>query len=228
MKRWLKRIFYIPKHSKPTDENILRLLMPSAVGIALCMVCLAGSTWAWFSSSVQTAPQTIEAANFDIAVTVNDELVPSPVTLEAGQQYTVTLTAIGNAPSGGYCEVESGAVFLYTETILPNELLAFTLIPDSNAAYTFTAVWGKYSGKADISEGCTVGQKRTETPVENAAPPSEPEEPADSPVPSGPAEPLPESTEPEPAPAGSETAAPEETPEPTGDSPVETISGAGE
>ena len=106
MKEWLKRIFYMPKHSKPTDENIQRLLVPSVVGIALCMICLAGSTWAWFSASVQTAPQTIEAANFDIAVTVNDELVPSPVTLEAGQQYTVTLTAIGNAPSGGYCEVD--------------------------------------------------------------------------------------------------------------------------
>lgn len=171
MKRWLKRIFYTPRHSKPTDENILRLLMPSAVGIALCMVCLAGSTWAWFSSSVQTAPQTIEAANFDIAVTVNDELVPSPVTLEAGQQYTVTLTAIGNAPSGGYCEVESGAVFLYTETILPNELLAFTLIPDSNAAYTFTAVWGKYSGKADITNGCKIGAEQPETGDETPAPP---------------------------------------------------------
>lgn len=171
MKEWLKRIFYMPKHSKPTDENIQRLLMPSVVGIALCMVCLAGSTWAWFSASVQTAPQTIEAANFDIAVTVNDELVPSPVTLEAGQQYTVTLTAIGNAPSGGYCEVESGAVSLYTETILPNELLAFTLIPDSNAAYTFTAVWGKYSGKADIINGCTIGAEQPETGDETPAPP---------------------------------------------------------
>lgn len=171
MKQWLKSIFYTAKHQKPTDDNILRLFLSSFVGIILCMACLAGSTWAWFSASVQTAPQTIEAANFDIAVTVNGELVPSPVTLEAGQQYTVTLTAIGNAPSGGYCEVESGAVFLYTETILPNELLAFTLIPDSNAAYTFTAVWGKYSGKADITNGCTIGAEQPETGDETPAPP---------------------------------------------------------
>lgn len=185
MKQWLKRIFYMPKHSKPTDENILRLLMPSVVGIALCMVCLAGSTWAWFSSSVQTAPQTIEAANFDIAVTVNDELVPSPVTLEAGQIYKVTLTATGNAPSGGYCEVESGAVSLYTETILPNELLAFTLIPDSNAAYTFTAVWGKYSGKADITNGCTIGTEQPETGDETSAPPANEQNAAEYVVQSG-------------------------------------------
>lgn len=174
MKEWLKRIFYMPKHSKPTDENIQRLLMPSVVGIALCMVCLAGSTWAWFSSSVQTAPQTIEAANYDISAAVIDasgQPVPSGQPLQAGQQYTVTLTAIGNAPSGGYCEVESGAVSLYTETILPNELLAFTLIPKTKAAYTFTAVWGKYSGKPDITNGCTIGAEQPETGDETPAPP---------------------------------------------------------
>ena len=173
MKRWLKRIFYNPRHSKPADENILRLLMPSVVGIFICMVCLAGSTWAWFSSSVQTVPQTIEVASFDIAVTVNDELVPSPVTLEAGQQYTVTLTAAGNAPSGGYCIVtnDTGAALLYTATILPNESLTFVLIPETEAAYTFTAVWGKYSGKADITNGCTIGAEQPETGEETSAPP---------------------------------------------------------
>lgn len=172
MKRWLKRIFYTPRHSKPTDENIQRLLMPSVVGIALCMVCLAGSTWAWFSASVQTAPQTIEAANFDIAVTVNGKPVSSPVTLEAGQIYKVTLTAAGNAPSGGYCEVESGAVPLYTETILPDRSLTFTLIPETEAAYTFTAVWGKYSGEADITDGCTIGAEQPETGDETPALPA--------------------------------------------------------
>ena len=175
MKRWLKRIFYNPRHSKPADENILRLLMPSVVGIALCMVCLAGSTWAWFSASIQTEPQTIEAASFDISAVVTDaggQPVPSGQLLEAGQKYTVTLTAAGSAPSGGYCEVESGAVSLYTETILPNESLTFTLIPETEAAYTFTAVWGKYSGKADITTGCTIGAEQPETGEETPGPPT--------------------------------------------------------
>ena len=30
MKQWLKSIFYTPKHTKPTDDNILRLLMQHA------------------------------------------------------------------------------------------------------------------------------------------------------------------------------------------------------
>lgn len=172
MKEWLKSIFYTAKHSKPTDENIMRLLLPSFLGIVLCMVCLAGSTWAWFSASISTSPQTIEAANFDIAVTVNGKPVSSPVTLEAGQKYTVTLTATGNAPSGGYCEVKGGAVPLYTETILPDRSLTFTLIPEKDAVYTFTAIWGRYSGEPDITNGCTIGAEQPETGEETPAPPA--------------------------------------------------------
>lgn len=174
MKRWLKRIFYTPRHSKPTDENIQRLLMPSVVGIALCMICLAGSTWAWFSSSVQTAPQTIETANYDISAAVTDasgQPVPSGQPLEAGQKYTVTLTAAGTALSGGYCKVEGGTNPLYTVTLLPGESLSFTLIPKTKAAYTFTAVWGEYSGGADITNGCTIGAEQPETGDETPAPP---------------------------------------------------------
>lgn len=182
---WIKNVLYIPKHSKPTDENIMRLLLPSFLGIVLCMVCLAGSTWAWFSASISTSPQTIEAASFDITVTVNDEPVSSPVTLEAGKTYKVTLTAAGNAPSGGYCKVEGGAVPLYTEMILPDGLLTFTLIPETEAAYTFTAVWGKYSGKADITDGCTIGTEQPETGEETSAPPANEQNTAEYVVQSG-------------------------------------------
>lgn len=185
MKRWLKRIFYTPRHSKPTDENILRLLMPSAVGIALCMVCLAGSTWAWFSSSVQTAPQTIKAANYNIAVTVNGKPVSSPVTLEAGQIYKVTLTAAGNAPSGGYCKVEGGTNPLYTGTLLPGESLSFTLIPDDAAGYTFTAVWGEYSDKPDITDDCIIGQEQPDAGAEAFGTPADDTDTAEYVVQSG-------------------------------------------
>lgn len=174
MKQWLKNIFYTAKHSKPSDETILQMIAPSIMGIALCMVCLAGTSWAWFTSTVQTAPQTIEAANYDISAAVTDasgQPVPSGQPLEAGQKYTVTLTAAGTALSGGYCKVEGGTNPLYTVTLLPGESLSFTLIPETEAAYTFTAVWGEYSGGADITNGCTIGAEQPETGDETPAPP---------------------------------------------------------
>ena len=163
MKKWIKSALYIPKHTKPTDSNIMRLLLPSFLGIVLCMICLAGMTWAWFSASVQTAPQTITAANYDITVTVTDEegeSVSLNKLLIAGQAYTVKLMATGTAKKfGGYCVVPSGGTSLYTVSLKPDDSLTFTLIPPENATYTFTAVWGSYSGKPNIQDGCTVGEK---------------------------------------------------------------------
>lgn len=85
MKQWLKAIVYTPKYTKPTDENILLLLLPSFVGILICMACLAGTTWAWFSTGVQTQPQTIMAASFDIVVTIDDVPVDISRSLIAGK-----------------------------------------------------------------------------------------------------------------------------------------------
>ena len=180
MKQWLKRIRYIPQHSKPTDDNIMRLLMPSFAAIVICMICLVGTSWAWFSASVQTAPQTIKAADFDISVSITDNnnvsidpvasQKPHTFNLESGAIYTVTLNATGNAPSGGYCKVECGdTATRYTTTLKPAQSLIFTLIPETNAMYTFTAVWGEYSGEADIiNDNDRIGSKQpdvgTKTP----------------------------------------------------------------
>lgn len=128
MKRWthwIKSLFYTPKHTKTSDDNILRLLLPSIAGSLLCMVCLAGTTWAWFSASIQTAPQTITAANFAVTVSIENDKGQSveaqngQYNLTAGVEYTVTLTAGGNAPSGGYCIVEGGEKPQYTAQMLP-------------------------------------------------------------------------------------------------------------
>ena len=174
MKQWLKSIFYTAKHSKPADENVLQMITPSIIGIALCMVCLAGTSWAWFTSTVQTPPQTIEAANFDISVAVTGEdsqPVDPGQPLQAGKEYEVSLTATGTAPSGGYCIVTNNmdTTSLYTVTLLPNEKLTFTLIPEQETVYTFTAVWGKYSDNPDITDGCIIGQEQPDAGAEASA-----------------------------------------------------------
>lgn len=179
MKQWLKNIFYTAKHSKPSDETILQMIAPSIMGIALCMVCLAGTSWAWFTSTVQTSPQTIEAANFNISVAVtdaDDQPVDPGQPLQAEKAYEVTLTATGTVPSGGHCIVtnDTGAAPLYTATLLPGKTLTFTLIPETEAAYTFTAVWGEYSGGADITNNCVIGQEETDSSAETFAGISDP------------------------------------------------------
>ncbi len=73
MRKWTQVKLYIGKHEKPTDENIMRLLMPSILGVLVCMVCLFGSTWAWFTAGIQVdGAATTKAANFSADVTVRE------------------------------------------------------------------------------------------------------------------------------------------------------------
>ena len=73
MRKWTQVKLYIGKHEKPTDENIMRLLMPSILGVLVCMVCLFGSTWAWFTAGIQVdGDAATKAANFSAAVTVRE------------------------------------------------------------------------------------------------------------------------------------------------------------
>lgn len=150
------------------------MLIPSFLGIVLCMICLAGSTWAWFTAGIQSQPQTMTAANYKITVTVDGETVEGSIELEGGTPYSIKLTAGGSAVNfGGYCVIEGGRTPLYTVSIRPGNSLSFTFIPETTADYTFITKWGEYTGKATIKDGITVAPGQTD---ENSTPDLPPEQ----------------------------------------------------
>ena len=81
------------------------MLLPSVLGLALCFVCLAATTWAWFVVSVTSDSNTIQTASFGVAITVTPSSGSATdkgnnvYSLSAGT-YTVTLTPTGNATKG--------------------------------------------------------------------------------------------------------------------------------
>lgn len=155
MKKFFKQLFYVPKHEKPTDENIIKMLLPPIAGIIMCAACLVGLTLAWFTTSVETPTKKITASNFDAAVTVRYEnaygedaaSVQSVYELESGTYY-VELRPTGNGT--GYVIVEADGEKYYTEPIR-NEDFCFTLNVEGNVRLSFTPVWGTYSGEADVA-----------------------------------------------------------------------------
>lgn len=58
------RIFYRAKHMKIEErkDSIAPLLMPSLLGICICLVFVCGMTWAWFSTNVQSSAQKMTTA----------------------------------------------------------------------------------------------------------------------------------------------------------------------
>ncbi len=152
MKGLFNRVFYTPKHAKHTDKSIQRLVFPSVVGIMLCMICLAGATWAWFSASIQLPTQKMTAAYYEVHVasvkleeTEIDSTADGRYVLEAGKSYTIVLTADGTVKEcSGYCliENEDETVKYYTQTLAPDSAITVALTPAKDGNYTFTGVWG--------------------------------------------------------------------------------------
>lgn len=123
-KKLFSGLLYVPKHGKVSDKEFTRIMISSVLGIMLCVICLAGLTWAWFSGSVSSAANNITAASFNIQIDVKVKGTETPVprtvengiysfSLENNKAYDVKITADGTATTG-YCEVLFGKNVYHT------------------------------------------------------------------------------------------------------------------
>ena len=142
------------------SDGLVHILAPSALGAALCAVCLCGMSWAWFTSSADAGMGTIRSASYTVSVTARngEKTVPvtaangiSTVPLAAGQEYTVTLTPAATAKSG-YCLVifEDKA---YTTGQLVGEAYTFTVYAGADGQLTVEPRWGSSGDAVDRIEG---------------------------------------------------------------------------
>ncbi len=150
------RFFFNKDNNAKNEErkdSIVPLLMPSILSICICLVCVCGMTWAWYTASVQTSAQKMTAAYYEVTVeSVMDEsteveLKDGGYKLESSKTYTITLKAEGTAEKcGGYCLIENqdGTVKYYTQTFKPQNTITINLTPTENGRYTFTGVWGSH------------------------------------------------------------------------------------
>lgn len=148
-KRLFSSLFYVPKYEKVSDVSFSRIIVSSVLGILLCIFCLAGLTWAWFSGSSSSAANSITAAEFKVKVKINDIEITS-----ADGKYTlnqtenkVTVTADGSATTG-YCIVKFGENTYHTIQIfkVPAEgkpqSVTFTVNSVAGAKLEIIPQWG--------------------------------------------------------------------------------------
>ena len=164
LKKWIVDLFYIPKYEKVSDKSFSRILLSSIFGAFICVFCLAGLTWAWFTSSVSSNANTISAAKFDVVITVkhsnNTEVTPNidgSYSLENGT-YSVTVKATGDA-STGYCKIVLNGQVYHSIQLFPAggegkpQTVSFTVNVSSTCTLTITPQWGSYTGNKSVSEG---------------------------------------------------------------------------
>lgn len=167
-KRFWSDLFYVPKYEKVSDKAFLRMMLSSVFGILFCGICLAGLTWAWFTSSISSTANTITAAKFTVGISVIQEGSATPLSpteengkytysLSAGTKYAVTITASGDAEKyGGYCSVTYLRETPYhTVQLYPgsNEdkihSATFTVSASDSSSLIIVPQWGTYAKPDD-------------------------------------------------------------------------------
>ncbi len=147
---------------QPRKDSLTPLLMPSLLGMCICLMCVCGMTWAWHTASIETPTQKMTAAYYEVTVetVMNGETKIEPNTdgsysLEANTTYTITLKAGGSVKEcGGYCLIENGdkTVTYYTQTFKPDETITIELRITQKGNYTFTGVWGSIPSAVDEAD----------------------------------------------------------------------------
>ncbi len=174
------KLCYRAKWLKKEQRGSSAQIYTAFLSIVLCMVCLAGTTWAWFTAN-QTAPVgNITSARYAVAVHVmtNGESVAAreqcgdlvTYSLDANKSYTVSLTTgKDSTASTGYCLVSIDNKVYYTSPITAETTFSFTYqtgveVPDglTKAAYeklvseakdtslTVAWYWGTYPNTQDF------------------------------------------------------------------------------
>ena len=157
-------LFWHGKKTKPQtrrpkkQRGIFAILAPSAIGGAICVACLCGVSWAWFTANVGSTTQSIQTAQFSVTATVtanaeNENTKPVAVTpaaenplqfngLSANTPYTVTLTASGTA-STGFCKLELNGQKYLTPQLSPSAVFTFIYIPaNAKTSLLVQPQWG--------------------------------------------------------------------------------------
>ena len=216
---------------KKRGDGLFHLLAPSVIGALLCVACLCGASWAWFSAYTSTGETVIKSSEYNITAAVRDS-ENSPVEVKnnactvADGVYKVTLSAKGSQSATGYCRVEIGGKIYYTEQITAVGSFTFTIKTTGSSDVEFVSKWGSCAVRtkentivsgAEISVIGTVTQEEPEPPADKLEP--ETTEPTTATPPPTTA-PTPTTTA--PAPTTTAPAPPTTAPTPTTTAPVPT------
>lgn len=154
-------------HRPAPTGGVWGVLLPSVLGIALCAVCLCGTSWAWFTANTSGDVSAIHAASFEVTLTLGDNAIPqTPTDADAGAYtiYTISLTAdepvtlhitTGGTATTWYSKLEFGGRVYYTPQKEVGGTYTLTVTAAEGGPLMVSPRWGTYSGENRI-EGDTL------------------------------------------------------------------------
>ena len=173
MKNKLRELFYVPEDGKITEKVLFARLSVYITVILLCLASMSHASFAYFSASVVSESNTIQAAHFDVEIFINEFLSDSQSTdsnvlidvmhnssnvysaiLEGGKKYSVTIRATGTA-STGFVVMVAGENRYFTQKMDQNlnQILTFQLVVDDTVEVSFMPHFGTSSHYEDYRNG---------------------------------------------------------------------------
>ena len=145
----IRNLFTVPEGEKVTEKMFGRVLVSSVCSILFCMACLAGTTWAWFSASIQNTDNVIQIAEVTANVTVRE------VTANAAAEGGEGDTAAGSEGDPVVIAEGEGTEGAEGEGAGPAETGA-VLTPDANGKYVLQP--GLYEVVITLTNNATARQ----------------------------------------------------------------------
>lgn len=138
-----KETFYTGKREHPQEEkpaSLTALLMPSLLGVAICLVCLCSLTWAWFTATQNSGVQPIQSATATVTASLNDTAL-GELPIEEGMTGTGTLTLhMEGSAQYAYVLIKVGGTEYRTGYLSANKDYTITV---NESGATLTLCWGK-------------------------------------------------------------------------------------
>ena len=130
-----KETFYTGKREHPQEKkpaSLTALLMPSLLGVAICLVCLCSLTWAWFTATQNSGVQPIQSATATVTASLNDTALGE---LKVGEPYSLNGTGKLTLHMAGDAQYAYVVIKVATRSITRIILLRMVIrLPSTRAA----------------------------------------------------------------------------------------------
>lgn len=132
----LKDLFSVPDDQRVSEKQMLRVLICTACSILLCMSCMVGSAWAWFTVNLESSGNAIQIASVETQLSVTKG--GSPVAPETNGSYKLT-SGIYTVTVSASTDSSAENSKLYAIMAIDGLPVGYTALTEESSASTLAA-----------------------------------------------------------------------------------------
>ena len=135
--KWNQLFSHNKRRQEGTADSLLRLLAPSLLGMAVCVLTLCSLTWAWFNMAVGSSITGIQSSEVEVCLVNNNNGTWTATPLEEDVTWTATPLEEDGTSNATPDDTKGNIYFIARGT----------------AANAYLKIGNKYYGPLDLTKG---------------------------------------------------------------------------